>query len=299
MAEHLAAIAALEEQPRGVIDLGPHRARCRADQPARPDRPAGRPLVSLLPEGPPLYPDGEITDEPTETLVAELIREAALEGVRDELPHSITVAVEEMGLREGRPDQAAVGRLRLDDRRARLAEGHRHRPPRLPAARDRRGRPRARSRPCSARRSIWISGSRCSRSGSATPSTSTGSASEPPRSSPSRTRRALGAAAVVALREESALRSSLLRSAPSAPPMLDRGLAGDPTRARTSGGAGSWSRTGRSSGLRSQARPTTDQAEPVTVNGRVAAALGSARAAPPAGPRRALGCSPRRVRRPG
>ena len=60
-------------------------------------------LVSLLPEGPPLYPDGEITDEPEETLVAELIRESALEGVRDELPHSITVAIEEMGLREGRP----------------------------------------------------------------------------------------------------------------------------------------------------------------------------------------------------
>ena len=58
-------------------------------------------LVSLLPEGPPLYPDGEITDEPEETLVAELIREAALEGVRDELPHSITVVVEEMGLRDG------------------------------------------------------------------------------------------------------------------------------------------------------------------------------------------------------
>jgi GTPase len=60
-------------------------------------------LVDLLPEGPPLYADGEITDEPEETLVAELIREAALEGVRDELPHSITVTVEEMGLREGRP----------------------------------------------------------------------------------------------------------------------------------------------------------------------------------------------------
>jgi GTPase len=60
-------------------------------------------LIDLLPEGPPLYPDGEITDEPEETLVAELIREAALEGVRDELPHSITVTVDEMGLREGRP----------------------------------------------------------------------------------------------------------------------------------------------------------------------------------------------------
>jgi GTP-binding protein Era len=60
-------------------------------------------LISLLPEGPPLYPDGEVTDEPEEALVAELIREAALEGVHDELPHSITVTVEEMGLREGRP----------------------------------------------------------------------------------------------------------------------------------------------------------------------------------------------------
>ncbi len=58
--------------------------------------------MSLLPEGPPLYPDGEITDEPEETMVAELIREVALAGVRDELPHSITVTVEEMGLREGR-----------------------------------------------------------------------------------------------------------------------------------------------------------------------------------------------------
>ena len=47
-------------------------------------------LIGLLPEGPPLYPDGEITDEPEETLVAELIREAALEEVTDELPHSIT-----------------------------------------------------------------------------------------------------------------------------------------------------------------------------------------------------------------
>jgi GTP-binding protein Era len=60
-------------------------------------------LVGLLPEGPRLYPEGEVTDEPEEVLVAELIREAALEGVRDELPHSITVVVEEMGLREGRP----------------------------------------------------------------------------------------------------------------------------------------------------------------------------------------------------
>ena len=61
-------------------------------------------LVGLLPEGPRLYPDGELTDSPEETIVAELIREAALDGVRDELPHSIAVVVEEMGLREGRPE---------------------------------------------------------------------------------------------------------------------------------------------------------------------------------------------------
>ena len=60
-------------------------------------------LVARMPEGPALYPDGELTDAPEEAIVAELIREAALEGVRDELPHSIAVLVEEMGLREGRP----------------------------------------------------------------------------------------------------------------------------------------------------------------------------------------------------
>lgn len=54
-------------------------------------------LCSHLPEGPPLYPEGDLTDEPEEMLVAELVREAALEGVREELPHSIAVVVDEMG----------------------------------------------------------------------------------------------------------------------------------------------------------------------------------------------------------
>ena len=53
-------------------------------------------LIEQLPEGPALYPEGELTDEPEQVLIAELIREAALEGVRDELPHSIAVLVEEM-----------------------------------------------------------------------------------------------------------------------------------------------------------------------------------------------------------
>ena len=53
-------------------------------------------LVSHLPESPRLYPDDMLTDEPEQVLIGELVREAALEGVRDELPHSIAVLVEEM-----------------------------------------------------------------------------------------------------------------------------------------------------------------------------------------------------------
>jgi GTP-binding protein Era len=59
-------------------------------------------LIARLPEGPPLYPDGELTDAPEETMVAELIREAALDGVRDELPHSIAVVIDEMAPRDDR-----------------------------------------------------------------------------------------------------------------------------------------------------------------------------------------------------
>ncbi len=65
-------------------------------------------LVAHLPEGPALYPDGELTDEPEQIMVAELIREAALEGVRDELPHSIAVVVEEINPHPGRDDLTDV-----------------------------------------------------------------------------------------------------------------------------------------------------------------------------------------------
>ncbi|GAA3139740.1 hypothetical protein GCM10020001_072980 [Nonomuraea salmonea] len=61
-------------------------------------------LIEHLPESPPLYEGGQLTDEPEQVLVGELIREAALEGVRDELPHSIAVVVDEMLPREGRDD---------------------------------------------------------------------------------------------------------------------------------------------------------------------------------------------------
>ena len=61
-------------------------------------------LSQYVPLSPPLYPEGELTDEPEATLIAELVREAALEGAREELPHSIAVTVEEMEFREGRPE---------------------------------------------------------------------------------------------------------------------------------------------------------------------------------------------------
>lgn len=61
-------------------------------------------LAGQLEPGPAFYPDGELTDEPEEVLMAELIREAVLEGVRDELPHSLAVVIDEVTPREGRDD---------------------------------------------------------------------------------------------------------------------------------------------------------------------------------------------------
>jgi GTP-binding protein Era len=61
-------------------------------------------FIKQLPEGPHLYPDDIATDESTETRIAELIREAALEGVHDELPHSIAVTIEEMNPSAANPD---------------------------------------------------------------------------------------------------------------------------------------------------------------------------------------------------
>lgn len=61
-------------------------------------------LLGMLPPGPMYYPDDEFTDEPEEQLVSELIREAALDGVREELPHSIAVVIDEMSMRPDRPE---------------------------------------------------------------------------------------------------------------------------------------------------------------------------------------------------
>jgi GTPase len=59
-------------------------------------------LVKLLPESPALYPDEVVTDESLETRIAELVREAALEGVSDELPHSLAVTIDDLVERDDR-----------------------------------------------------------------------------------------------------------------------------------------------------------------------------------------------------
>jgi GTP-binding protein Era len=53
-------------------------------------------IVARLPEGPPLYPPDEETDQPLEVRLAELVREQALAVTREEVPHSIAVVVEEL-----------------------------------------------------------------------------------------------------------------------------------------------------------------------------------------------------------
>lgn len=58
-------------------------------------------VLALLPEGPALYDEDVTTDESTEDRIAEIIREAALEGVREELPHSIAVTIDDIAPREG------------------------------------------------------------------------------------------------------------------------------------------------------------------------------------------------------
>ena len=59
-------------------------------------------LVGLLPEGPPLYPEEQTTDEDVERQLAELVREAALEKVFQEVPHSLAVTIEEINRRPDR-----------------------------------------------------------------------------------------------------------------------------------------------------------------------------------------------------
>jgi GTP-binding protein Era len=106
LAEHLLAVSELGEW----ADIVPVSAESGYQVPT-----VEQVLISHLPEGPALYPEGELTDEPEAVMVAELVREAALEGVRDELPHSLAVVVDEIV-----PRDAADGETPLLDVRVNL-----------------------------------------------------------------------------------------------------------------------------------------------------------------------------------
>ncbi|QZN84616.1 GTPase Era [Cellulomonas sp. C5510] len=106
LAEHLLAVSALGDW----ADVVPVSAESGYQVDV-----VERVLIGHLPEGPALYPEGELTDEPEAVMVAELVREAALEGVRDELPHSLAVVVEEIV-----PREVAAGERPLLDVRVHL-----------------------------------------------------------------------------------------------------------------------------------------------------------------------------------
>ena len=105
LAEHLIAI----DQLGSWSDIVPCSA-VRGDQVSE----VASVLSSYLPVSPMLYPEGVLTDEPNIVMIAELVREAALEGVRDEMPHSLAVVVEEMLPREGRPEQSPLLDVRVN-----------------------------------------------------------------------------------------------------------------------------------------------------------------------------------------
>src|SRR5690606_25017913 len=105
LAEHLIAIDQL-----GSWDAIVPCSAVRGDQVDD----VARVLASYLPTSPKLYPDGVLTDESDVVMIAELVREAALEGVRDELPHSLAVVVEEIVPRGDRPEDRPLTDVRVN-----------------------------------------------------------------------------------------------------------------------------------------------------------------------------------------
>ena len=104
LAQHLLAIDGLGEWDAIVP--------CSATQGTQVDDVRGV-LASSLPLSPALYPDEASSDEPVDVMLAELVREAALEGVRDELPHSLAVVVDEIVPRADRPEGRPMSDVRV------------------------------------------------------------------------------------------------------------------------------------------------------------------------------------------
>jgi GTP-binding protein Era len=166
MAEHLSAIASLGEAA-GLewAEIVPVSAVAGTQVALLADL-----LVEHSPEGPAMFPAGELSDEPEQTLVAELIREAALEGVREELPHSIAVVVEEMAPRADRPQIDRCSTCSPTSTSNGPARRGSCWAPRVTGSRASAPGPARRSRRCWARRSSSTCTSRWRRTGSATPS---------------------------------------------------------------------------------------------------------------------------------
>jgi len=94
-AEALVGAEALEEDGVDVREIVPVSALKGSGVATLRDA-----LTALLPEGPLYYPEHDVSDQPLQVRLAELVREAALKRTRDEVPHSIEVHVEDVTRRE-------------------------------------------------------------------------------------------------------------------------------------------------------------------------------------------------------
>ena len=74
-------------------------------------------IADKLPVGPKFYPDEQISDQSDEQLICERIREAALKDVRQELPHSVAVTVDEMEVKKGITNIHATIHVERDSQR--------------------------------------------------------------------------------------------------------------------------------------------------------------------------------------
>ena len=115
----LAEAAELE----GVDEVFPISARSGEGLDALVER-----LGELVPEGPYLYPPEDHSDQSSEMMLAELIREQVLNRTREEIPHSVEVNVKEIERARGRPGH----RPRRDLGGDRVPEGHPDRQGRAP-----------------------------------------------------------------------------------------------------------------------------------------------------------------------
>ena len=71
-------------------------------------------IAARMPEGPPYFPEGQVTDQTQEQLFAEIIREKAIRLMSEEVPHSIAVAIEEINPGESEGVQVVTATLYVE-----------------------------------------------------------------------------------------------------------------------------------------------------------------------------------------